>query len=158
MTDRSTEPPRAVVRTVDVAAPPARAFHLFTAHIGDWWPLRTHSVHGDDAVDVTIDGRVGGQVVERARDGATSTWGTVVTWAPGREVAFHWHPGNPPDEATRVRVTFEPSGAGTRVVLIHDGWQARPDADDAREQYDAGWRPVLAAFTVTVATSSSLVS
>ncbi len=141
----STDPPP-VVRTIEVAAPPARAFEIFTAHMGDWWPLRTHSVHGADAVTVRVDGRVGGDVVERSRTGETCTWGTVLTWEPGVEVAFRWHPGGTPQRATRVRIRFEPSAVGTRVVLVHDGWQARPDADAARDRYESGWEPVLAAL------------
>ncbi len=151
MTDRPAPPP--VVRTIEVAAPPERAFRLFTAHLGEWWPLRTHSVHGDDAVGVEIDGRVGGEVVEHARDGTRSTWGTVVTWDPGHQLSLRWHPGTPPEEATRVRVTFEASGSGTLVTLRHDGWGARPDADDARGQYDVGWQPVLTAFVTSAARS-----
>ncbi len=45
-----------------------------------------------------------------------------------------------------MRVRFGAVPAGTRVVLVHDGWEARADADAARDRYDAGWRPVLAAL------------
>jgi hypothetical protein len=40
-------------------------------------------------------------------------------------------------------VRFEPVADGTRVVLVHSGWDARPGSDDVRSAYEAGWAPVL---------------
>ena len=38
-----------LVKSVVVAAAQERAFELFTAEIGQWWPLLTHSVGGESA-------------------------------------------------------------------------------------------------------------
>ena len=136
-----------LVKTVLVAPDPARTLHLLVEEIDRWWPLATHSVGGPDAVSVRVEGRVGGQVVETLADGSTSVWGTVTSWSPPHVVAFTWHPGRGPKEATLVTVRFTPHGTGTVVELTHAGWEARDDSAFARQGYDSGWNPVLASFT-----------
>ena len=82
-----------IVRSIEVAVTPERAFDAFTAQMTAWWPLSTHSVFGEDAESVHLMPGVGGEIVERSRGGETRVWGTVVVWKPGVEVAFTWHPG-----------------------------------------------------------------
>ena len=143
----SAHPQDAVVRAVEVPVPPGHAFDLFTAGIADWWPLLTHSVYGARSASVRVEPGVGGRILERGADGETCEWGTVRVWDPGAEVAFSWHPGTAPDEATDVSVRFEPVDGGTHVLLVHTGWDARPDAGPARDAYRSGWLPVLDRFT-----------
>lgn len=132
-----------LTKQVFVATGVTRAFELFTARMGDWWPLRTHSVGGERATGVAVVGRLGGEIVETIADGTTAVWGTVTDWSPPDRVAFTWHPGTPVEQATRVEVTFEPHEDGTRVTLVHTGWAARPDGARARAGYDTGWELVL---------------
>lgn len=140
-------PSDAIVKTVRVPLAPDRAFELFTARMVEWWPLATHSAGGPDAVSVAIDDHVGGLVVETLRDGSTSVWGTVTRWAPPHELAFTWHPGNGPEEATDVSVTFSPDADGSTVTLVHTGWAKRRDADDdLHARYVTGWEYVLGRF------------
>jgi uncharacterized protein YndB with AHSA1/START domain len=134
----------ALVKQVVVAADVARAFELFTARMGDWWPVRTHSVGGDRATRVALAGQVGGEIVETIADGTTAVWGTVTEWSPPDRVAFTWHPGAPVEEATLVEVSFTPHDDGTLVALVHTGWAARPDGARARAGYSEGWELVLA--------------
>jgi uncharacterized protein YndB with AHSA1/START domain len=138
-----------LIKTVHVEVPVDRAFELFTARLGEWWPLATHSVGAESAREVSMQCWVGGQIVETLQDGSTAVWGTVTDWASPQLVAFTWHPGQPMAEATRVEVSFAASGAGTEVTLRHSGWSSRPDADQARSQYDGGWDLVLARFTAS---------
>lgn len=134
-----------LIKTVRVQAGPDRAFALFTTRMGEWWPLATHSVGATDAIDVTLEGRVGGEIVETLRDNSTSVWGTVTKWDPPAVVAFTWHPGRTASQATQVEVSFTADGTGTRVELVHTGWEARDAA--ARNSYDSGWDFVLGCFT-----------
>jgi uncharacterized protein YndB with AHSA1/START domain len=136
-------------KTVHVEAPVARAFELFTARMGEWWPLTTHSVGQETAHEVAMQCHLGGQIVETLQDGSTSVWGTVTDWASPDLVAFTWHPGQPESEATRVEVSFVASGAGTEVTLRHSGWSSRRDGERARSGYDVGWDLVLARFTAS---------
>jgi hypothetical protein len=136
-----------LTKTVEVPCSVERAFELFTGRLGEWWPLKTHSVGQEAAQTVEMQPRVGGQIVETIDDGRTSVWGTLSAWDPPRGVRFSWHPGQPPEEATDVEVTFEVAGAGTRVTLVHSGWGNRPDGSRARPDYDTGWDSVLGRFT-----------
>ena len=61
----SVEPVR---KSVTVPATPQRAFELFTAHMQEWWPLRTHSVGAEDAVGVAFGAAVGASIVETMAD------------------------------------------------------------------------------------------
>jgi uncharacterized protein YndB with AHSA1/START domain len=134
-------------KSVTVPASPQRAFELFTAHMHEWWPLATHSVGTEHAVGLTFGEGAGAAIVETVADGTTSVWGVITHWEPPYRVAFTWHPGTPETEATRVDVTFTPSGLGSTVVrLIHSGWERRADGAAARANYDSGWEPVISAF------------
>jgi uncharacterized protein YndB with AHSA1/START domain len=145
----SAEPVR---KSVTVPAAPQRAFDLFTAHMHEWWPVATHSVGEADAVSVAFGAGAGAAIVETLADGTTSVWGTVTHWEPPDRVAFTWHPGTAETEATRVEVTFTPSGPGATLVrLIHSGWERRPDGASARENYDSGWEPVVGCFAEAAA-------
>jgi uncharacterized protein YndB with AHSA1/START domain len=135
-----------LVKTVVVPTTPDRAFTLFTAELGRWWPLATHSVRGEQATDVRLEGAVGGQIVEYDASGPVGSWGTVSDWDPPHTVSFTWHPGSDPKEAGHVTVRFTASSDGTEVELTHTGWERRPDGTTARENYDTGWTFVLRHF------------
>jgi uncharacterized protein YndB with AHSA1/START domain len=135
-----------LVKTVVVPTTPDRAFTLFTAELGRWWPLATHSVAREQATDVRLEGAVGGQIIEYDASGPVGSWGTVSDWDPPHTVSFSWHPGTDPKEAGHVTVRFTARGDGTAVELTHTGWEHRPDGAAARENYDTGWVFVLRQF------------
>jgi uncharacterized protein YciI len=127
-------------REILVDADPDAAFEVFTAGLGQWWPLGEHSVHGQDAT-VSFDD---GQIIERPAGGQDTVWGTVTRWEPPDVVAFSWHPGYSADRASQVEVTFAAAGSGqTLVTLTHTGWEAFADPAAARAEYDQGWPFVL---------------
>ncbi len=132
-----------LTKTVRVAVARDRAFELFTARIGAWWPLATHSVGGATSRGLVLERRRGGRLVELLADGSTADWGQVTAWEPPARVALTWHPGTPPEEATRVEVSFTSDGPGTLVTLVHSGWESRPDGTHARGGYETGWDSVL---------------
>lgn len=131
---------------LDVVVPcdPARAFDYFTRDIGRWWPLALYSCSEEDAANVAFEPRAGGRLVETARDGTEHPWGTVRAWEPGRRVAFSWHPGRDPAGAHWIEVAFRANPAGTRVTLVHGGWEALGErATVSREAYRNGWPTVF---------------
>jgi uncharacterized protein YndB with AHSA1/START domain len=139
---------RSVEKRLQVRLAPADAFDLFTRQLARWWPLAQFSCGGAESVDVQFEERVGGTVVERTRSGERHIWGTVTAWEPPHRFAMTWHPGCAAAEATRLAVAFSAAeGGGTEVHLLHDGWEARPEA---REGYDDGWDAVLATFVAAV--------
>ncbi len=131
---------------VVVRATPATAYQVFTAGIATWWPLKSQSVFGDEAVTCVFEARAGGRVYELARDGAEALWGTVLVSAPGRRLSFTWHPGRAPGSAQEVSVRFLATEGGTRVELEHQGWAALGEkAAETRHGYDTGWDDVFVA-------------
>lgn len=137
-----------VEHRVHVGLAPIDAFDLFTRQIARWWPFKGHSAFDDEAIDLRVDGRVGGAVTEVARDGSTCTWGTITQWSTPAGFSMRWHPGLPVAEATTLQVRFDAADdGGTEVSVHHSGWESRgPLAADKRDQYDAGWPSTLAAF------------
>ena len=136
-----TVPP--VVKTVTVRCPQDRAFRIFTADFGRWWPLQTHHLAPDPEACV-FEGWKSGRVFERGADGGEGLWGRVEAWEPPRRLAFTWVVGSAKDAAQRVEVTFTPVGSGTRVELVHTGWEKLGDrAAAARDSYDKGWVTVF---------------
>ena len=141
----------AIRRSVTVNAPVERAFDVFTREIEVWWPLETHSVGAMRGAgrpeELHLELREGGRFYERT-DGEEHTWGRVLTYDPPRQIVIEWrvNPENPP---TEIDVTFTPEGAGTRVDLVHRGWERFEDPTQAtRAEYDSetGWTGVLAKY------------
>jgi uncharacterized protein YndB with AHSA1/START domain len=132
-----------VEQQVLVPVGPDRAFAVFTAGIGSWWPMATHSVFGAAASVAFEDGRL----VERLGEQATE-WGRVLAWDPPALLRLGWHPANPVEEATELTVRFRQEGSGTSVHLAHDGWERHTRGAEAAAAYDRGWPVVLGCFTL----------
>ena len=140
----TTTPIAPVRKSVTVAIAPLQAFELFTRDIGTWWPLATHSVGLVRSARLSFGSAVGDQLVETLADGTTEEWGTVLQSEIPRRIAFSWHPGRSPLEATQVEVTFTPdSTGGTIVELVHSGWERWEDGETQAANYREGWDPVL---------------
>lgn len=135
-----------VVKRVSVPGDPATAFRAFTEEMGEWWPLATHSVGGEQATGVHFGAAVGEPIVELLADGTAVPWGTVTAWDPPRRVAFTWHPGTDRATATHVDVRFTATGDHTTVDLVHSEWERRPDGPEMRDAYDGGWDLVVARY------------
>jgi len=139
-----------IVRELVVPVGPTRAFDLFTAKIGDWWP-RAFTASGDALAGVVMEPRVGGRVYERAADGAEHEWGEVGIWELSARVALSWTHGLRTPGPTLVDVSFTPDGSVTDVRLEHSGWHADQTADHARFAADGGWTQVLEAYRAKAA-------
>ncbi len=144
-TKAETEP---IVKSVAVSWSPEAAFRRFTDEIGTWWPLETHSLSGERAQTLTMEGREGGRLYETDVDGNTLLWGTVTAWQPSEYVAFTWHLDRDPSGAQRVEVRFTAEGEGTIVELTHRDWEVFAErAEEVRGNYDGGWDGVLGRYT-----------
>lgn len=146
MSDEATAfPVPPVEQSVLVACAPARAFQAFTAEIGQWWPLATHSVAQEQARNVTIEPGLGGRVFETDAAGGQSNWGKVLEWAPPHRFAMSWHPGRAAATGQMVELDFTVEGNGTRVTLRHRGWESLgAEAGKIRDSYNSGWDSVFA--------------
>jgi hypothetical protein len=138
----------AVRRSVEVRVPVEVAWRVFTAEMGSWWPLASHSLSAEGGVtpdDVVVEGRVGGAIYEAIGDDRLG-WGTVAEWAPPTRLAVDWTVSG--DVVTRWTATFTATDAGTRVDLVHDGFGDGTRGDELRASYgdEQGWTFVLARF------------
>ena len=120
-----------IVQSIDVAAPPETVFRFFTD------PERHTRWLGREAI---LDPRPGG--IYRCIVNDTSTVrGEYVEVEPPHRVVFTWgFEGNvdvPPGSSV-VTVTLQPSGRGTRLVLVHTGLP-----HPMFEPHDVGWRGYL---------------
>lgn len=140
----TTETTDAVRKTVLVAADPDAAFRVFTEQIQSWWPLEKYGIFGDDAETLAFRDE---QIVEGAKDGREAVWGKVLAWEPPTRVHMTWRPGFDADSPdTEVEVTFTAEGDGTRVELVHTGWEKLAEGAKSRAGYDGGWDGVLEAY------------
>jgi hypothetical protein len=56
-----------------------------------------------------------------------------------------WHPGRAAASGQTVELTFAADGNGTRVTLLHRGWESLgADAAKTRDSYNSGWDSVFA--------------
>lgn len=137
----------AVRKTVTVDCTVEEAFRVFTADATSWWPVATHSIHGDGVSEVVFEAREGGEVYELSANGERGHWATVVSWEPPSRLVLAWNILEREAAPTEVEVTFTPDGAGTRVELEHRGWEQLTDAaEEKRANYDTGWGQVLGLY------------
>jgi len=137
-------PPGAVRKRVVVRCDPETAFRTWTELIDAWWP-KGHSISGNPATRVILEGFTGGRIFERTPEGVEHDWGKITSWEPPHHFAYQWYLGSGPDQPTHVDVHFTPQGdTGTIVDLHHEGpaligelWSR----NSAR--YDAAWEAVL---------------
>jgi uncharacterized protein YndB with AHSA1/START domain len=151
MSTQATET-AAVRRSVTVDCSVEHAFATFTDRIHEWWPLGRHSIDryetGTAAETVVFQGGAGGQVYERTKNGEELKWADVIAYEPPHRFVLAWNPSREHNEPrTEIEVTFTDEDGKTRVDLEHRGWERLGDeAAEARESYDTGWPPVLAAY------------
>ncbi len=139
-------------KTLTVPLNTKDAFALFTQEIDTWWPKGTHSVKGAKT-KISFAGHKDGEIIETDDEGQTHLWGTIIAYDPGRYLAFSWHPGRPPQEATVVTVTFTQTPDGAQCDLSHGGFDILgPTADAISTSYLHGWDMVLGCYTAAANT------
>ena len=69
--------PAPVRKSLVVKAPPERAFSVFTAGIGRWWPP-SHHIGAAAFKDAVVEPRAGGRWYEIGEDGSECQWGHVI--------------------------------------------------------------------------------
>jgi len=154
--------PNSVRKSMNVQAPPAVAWRVFTEQMGTWWPLGVYKIGKTNAVDAIIEPRVGGRWYERGEDGSTCDWGSVLLWEPPSRLVLSWDINADwqydQELKTEIEVRFIADGKdATRVELEHrklERYGAR--CDEMRTIFDTtgDWGRLLAAFAQTAAASA----
>lgn len=133
-----------VKQSITVPRPIARAFALFTAEMGSWWPA-ANTFANAAFVTVVVEPRPGGRWFERTTDGTETAWGRVLVWDPPHRVVLTWQitpegqPEPDPAKASEVEVRFVATGPDTtRVELTHSAFERHG------EEGGAIWRTAMA--------------
>jgi uncharacterized protein YndB with AHSA1/START domain len=141
-----------VKREVRVKLPPAKAFEVFTARIGTWWP-RDKSIAQVPMANVIIEPRVGGRWYEESADGSQCDWGAVLAYQKGERLMLNWQIDADwkfdPDLNTEVEILFKSEGTGTLVTLEHRNIENfGPRHALVREMIssEGGWTDILRSF------------
>lgn len=145
----------AVRRTITVAASQQRAFEVFTAQFGSWWPKDYHIGEAEMA-DFVVEPKVGGRWYEVGVDGKECDTGQVTAFEPPGRLALAWHLDEnwqydpDPARASEVEVRFIAEGpTHTRVELEHRGFErhgAGADAVHGVVSSPRGWSYCLELF------------
>ena len=140
-----------ITKSIVVDCGVERAFDVYANRMTEWWPLRTHSVHGPEAERVVMEGRDGGELYELSTGGEKAHWATITAWQPPHRLVLAWkvNPEAPAESEVEVRFTAE-SENRTRVEVEHRDWQLLGEerGAEARSSYDEGWDPVLESYRV----------
>lgn len=140
-----------ILHSVEVKAPPARAFDLFTAQMAAWWP-RGKTVGRNPHVAIVVEPREGGRWFERDGEGNETEWGKVLSWEPPSRLLLGWQLtsewGYDPNLLTEVELTFAPlAGGGTRVTLEHRNLERfGKDAEAHAASIRGGWPTMIGHF------------
>lgn len=143
--------PEAIRKTIDVDAPPDRAFTIFANRMGEWWH-KEHSIAKDTTQkDVIVEPRAGGRWYELGADGSEHPWGHVVSFEPPLRLVLAWQLNRDftfdPDLHTEIEVRFEPNGEGTRVHFEHRHLERMGEGSvEMLEGMDGGWGMLLGLF------------
>jgi uncharacterized protein YndB with AHSA1/START domain len=154
----ATIKPAPVRRTLTVRAPQARAFEVFTAGFGRWWPVG-HSIGKSPQKAAILEPRVGGRWYEIGEDGSECQWGEVLVFEPPSRLVLAWQINAEwrfdPDLVTEVEVRFAAEGPNaTRVELEHRHLERLGEAAErARAAFDSpgGWGGILERFAQAAA-------
>ncbi|MBV8799338.1 MAG: SRPBCC family protein [Alphaproteobacteria bacterium] len=150
MTALSRITPAPVRKSIVVKAPQARAFEVFTARFGAWWP-KSHHIGTAQMADGIIEPRTGGRWYEKGIDGSECEWGKVLAWEPPSRVLLSWHLNGQfkidasVDSEVEVRFVAEDANT-TRIELEHR--ISAPDAEIIRAAVDSpgGWSGLLGMY------------
>jgi uncharacterized protein YndB with AHSA1/START domain len=137
----------------DVRCAPEHAFDVWAHRIDSWWP-RDHTV--GPAETVLLRPTLGGRIYERDAAGVEHDWGVVTAWEPPTRLAYTWHLGRDPDQATDVEIRFVAAEPGTtRVEVEHRGFDRFGDqADVWRARNRVGWDALVPPFSRAVERSA----
>ena len=123
---------RQVVRSIEIRVPPGRVWRWLATQEG----LR-HWI----SANIVIDVRVGGGYRFLGPDDRTWVSGTVLALVPERSLSLSWlEEGSGWVNPARLVITLAPTAAGTRVTLVHDGFEGigRSDWGEVVEDYERG--------------------
>lgn len=150
-----------VRHSLEVEAPRAHAFDVFTRRIDLWWP-REHHIGKEPLKEVVMEPREGGRVFERGIMGAECDWGRVLVWEPpvrlvvSWQIDYEWQYQPDISRCSEYEVRFfELTRQRTRVDFEHRGFERHgvPGGQTIRDSVNKGWGGLLERFAREAARS-----
>ena len=146
-----------VRKTIRVNASASRAFEVFTAGLGRWWP-RDHGVGKLPMKEPVMETRLGGKWYEISEDGSRADVGEIIVWEPPQrfvmtwDINSQWKPDTTIGSEVEVRFVAESANA-TRVELEHRKFEQLGAEGGAkmRKDVDGGWPGLLERFKAHIA-------
>lgn len=124
--------------SVTIAASPERVWRAWTGESAQWW-TKPYYIDGGRVTGFLMEPHVGGRYVELWGDqGKGYLLGHVIEWLPPHRLGYTWMEKAWGGVVTVVWITFEPEGDGTRVRLVHEGFERLPDSARQRDGYEYG--------------------
>jgi len=141
-----------VRKTIQVKTSQARAFEVFTAGLGLWWP-RDHTIGKPPMKAAVMETHLGGRWYEQSEDGSQATVGRILVWDPPRRFVMSWDLNSQwkPDTTvgSELEVKFIAEGAdATRVELEHRKFEqlGAEGGEKVRKDVDGGWPKIMERF------------
>lgn len=116
--------------SIDIAVAPEELFQIFVEDVDLWWkrgPAHRFFPPWKGRMRFEKNGET--RLVEQDPDNPKRRHviGKVLVWEPGVHLTFEFRlPNFSPEQATRVDVAFVPIETGTRIDLLHTGWETLP--------------------------------
>lgn len=121
-----------VIRSIEIQAPLRTVWRWFASQ---------EALRRWISSNLEIDLRIGGRYRFLGPDNKTWISGNVLQLEPERNLTLSWlEEGVGWQHPARLVLALAPTGTGTRVTLIHDGFEAtgRPDWTEMIENYERG--------------------
>ncbi|MBN9077921.1 MAG: SRPBCC family protein [Rhizobiales bacterium] len=148
-------PSASVKHFIEVEAPIARAFKVFTEQFGRFKP-REHNLLSVPIADTVFEPRVGGHIYDRGLDGSECRWARVLAYEPPRRLLLSWNISprwqieTEPEKTSEWEVRFiAVTENRTRVEIEHrhlerhgEGWEGLREGVGG----DQGWPLYLRRF------------
>jgi hypothetical protein len=129
--------------SIYVGVDPNTAFEIFTGEIDAWYRRGPHNFFDPvRAIAIRLEPGVGGRLLEvyDNESGEGREMARVTAWEPGARLLLR------DSRNTDIEVTFEPSGAETKVILEHRGLEGLSPTE-AESHARFGGRLLIAWFS-----------
>ena len=131
-----------VERSIVIDAKPERVWQSWVDEINAWW-TEPYYIDAERVTGLRIEPRLGGLFIEEWGQDAGYVIGQVIEWLPPQRLAYTWAEKSWGGITTLVRLEFLPEGSGTRLALVHDGFERVPEGADQRAGYENGHGDLL---------------
>jgi len=121
-----------VIRSIEIHVPPSNVWR---------WLATQEGLRHWMSANIEIDLRVGGAYRFLGPDNQTWISGTVLELVPEKSLILSWlEEGSGWIHPARLVITLAPTAAGTRVTLIHDGFEGigRREWAETVQDYERG--------------------